>query len=83
MIFGFPKNCFGIRGFSKFELRPTDSILYIRGYSVGTKDKRQLEKMLRLDHWSCTYAKWMLSQFGIILDKYLIKREREVSIKSE
>jgi len=43
--------------------------LYIRGYSVGMKEKRQQEETLHLDWWSCTYAKWVLSQFGNILDK--------------
>jgi len=51
-------------------------ILNIKGYSVGKKQKRQQEERLHLDYWSCTYAKWVFRQFGAILVKYLIKRER-------
>jgi hypothetical protein len=32
-----------------------------------------------LDSWCCMYAKWLLWQFGNILDKYLFKK-REVTI---
>jgi hypothetical protein len=29
-----------------------------------------------MDSWCYTYAKWLLWQFGYILDKYLIKKEK-------
>jgi predicted nucleic-acid-binding Zn-ribbon protein len=38
--------------------------------------KIQHEEMLHVDCGSCKYAKRALRQYGTIVDKYLIKKER-------
>ena len=46
----------------------------VLGWKEGENATR--EATFRVDRWSCRCANWVLRQFGIILDKYLIKKER-------
>jgi len=40
------------------------------------KGKIQREETLRVERSSCAYAKRVLHQYGTVLDKYLIKKDR-------